>query len=123
MSNPHIRQWVTREEHDRRIKLNNEAKAFVQAVNDHPNWNMDILPDRVLISAYQPLFFKRVFQQYRVEEYFRPLKLVVPNITYLYSVRYGYIRRKYIFMYLCKVFVLDIAEDITQFLFIDNASI
>ena len=126
MSNSKRRRWVTREEHDRQqklLKLRNEAVAFVQAVDGLPNWNVDILSDRELISAYQPLFFKRVFQRYRVEEYFRPLKLVVHNITYLYCVRHQYLRRKYIFMYLCKVFVRDIAEEITQFLFIDNASI
>ena len=126
MSNPKRRRWVTREEHDRQqklLKLRNEAVAFVQAVDGLPNWNVDILSDRELISAYQPLLFKRVFQRYRVEEYFRPLKWIFLNMTYLYSVRHQYIRRNYIFMYLCKVFVRDIAEDITQFLFIDNASI
>ena len=126
MSNPKRRRWVTREEYDRQqkqLKLRNEAVAFVEAVDDLPNWNVDILSDRELISAYQPLLFKRVFQRYRVEEYFRPLKWIFLNMTYLYSVRHQYIRRKYIVMYLCKVFVLDISEKITQFLFIDNASI
>jgi len=121
MSHHQPRRWVTRQEHDRRRRVKEEAAAFVEAVNDLPCWELvEPLPERELILSYQPLFFRCVYLGHRVEQYFRPLKGTAPNLHFLLEVRHKYKRRKYIYIYLCKVFIFDIAERVTQFVFVED---
>ena len=119
---PPRRRWVTRQEHDRRRRLADEAYRFVEAINGYPHWTWEAPPpDWEVIMAYQPLLLKRVHHRYTVEQYYRVLKYLPPYMPYLFEIRQMYMRRKYIFMYLCKVFVVsDIAEVVTQFVFIED---